>query len=117
MDHGIILKIGSSGSKTESIEDFKESYYAREYAHAFQVVKSIISQKINMRNQIHGERDESEIFNIIPFIGSRGTGKTTAMCSFARALEQYNLYLKRFFYTLKYLFWYNIVQLLLTIHL
>lgn len=95
MDHGIILKIGSSGSKTESIEDFKESYYAREYAHAFQVVKSIISQKINMRNQIHGERDESEIFNIIPFIGSRGTGKTTAMCSFARALEQYNLYLKQ----------------------
>lgn len=95
MDHGIILKIESSGSKTESIEDFKESYYAREYAHAFQVVKSIISQKIYMRNRIHGERDESEIFNIIPFIGSRGTGKTTAMCSFAKALEQYNLYLKQ----------------------
>lgn len=94
MEHRIILKIESAGSKAENIEDFKKSYYASEYAHAFQVVKKIIAQQMNTRNRIHRERHDSEIFNIVPFIGGRGTGKTTAMCSFAKALEKYYAYLK-----------------------
>lgn len=93
MSRNITLKINASGTRTEGIEEFRQSYYAREYAHAFQIVKNMLSQKIDTQKRGHGE-EESEVFNIIPFIGGRGTGKTTAMCSFARALEEYHSYVK-----------------------
>ena len=94
MDHSITLRIEALGTRVESIEEFQASYYAREYAHAFQVLKNIISQGNSRKENARGGRAEGEVFNIIPFIGSRGTGKTTAMCSFANALEEYGSYLQ-----------------------
>ena len=94
MDHSITLRIEALGTRVESIEEFQASYYAREYAHAFQVLKNIISQGNSRKENARGGRTEGEVFNIIPFIGSRGTGKTTAMCSFANALEEYGSYLQ-----------------------
>ncbi len=75
-----VLRIEGSGYKLEKMDEFGQSYYQKEYRQAFQIVERVVNQK---------EDGDREVQNIIPFIGKRGSGKTSAMMSFANALKDY----------------------------
>lgn len=92
----VSLQIEGTQSKIEEMEDFHKSYYGKEFFQAFQVVAEILKQnkKIFERYREDGYENavkltQSQIHNIVPFIGKRGTGKTSAMVSFAGALKDY----------------------------
>lgn len=79
------LVIVGTQAKIEKFDEFESSYFKDQYQQAFQVVQDIIDQ-----NAI-GSREKSYIKkqNIIPFIGKRGSGKTSAMMSFTGYLSEY----------------------------
>lgn len=80
-----ILKIKGSEVRIETTEEIVEgSYFNDEYIHAFQVVQGIID-----RNFSRNPSSEMKIHNIVPFIGKRGSGKTSAMMSFSGILARY----------------------------
>lgn len=92
----IILQIKSTEIKVEKLDDFHQSYYRNEYFHAFHVVNEILNQYVTRKERGNHLYDTAcrEIYNVIPFMGTRGSGKTSAMISFAGALKEYNHYLK-----------------------
>jgi len=88
--------------RVENLSELKGSLFKEVYAEALQNVSKIIEDtKGNKENKGTKENSEgkSEVFysdikdynNIIAFTGDRGTGKTSAMISFAKALENINL--------------------------
>lgn len=79
------LIIEGTEAKIETTEELEESYLKNQYKQAFQRVKEILRQ-----NQKDGERNREQIQNIIPFIGKRGSGKTSAMMSFSGVLKRYS---------------------------
>lgn len=88
----VVLEIEGTGNKYEFPEEFWKSYYYEQYLQAFKVTEEIIKQTIKIKDgekEINPYRNQ-EICNIIPFIGKRGTGKTSAMLSFAGALSLYH---------------------------
>lgn len=94
----VILNIKEIGNKYESPDEFKDSYYKNDYLQAFKVIDGMIRQSREMLDQKENyDKDMNEklyqyqeICNILPFIGKRGTGKTSAMLSFAGALNSYD---------------------------
>lgn len=81
-----ILIIEGTESKLESTDNFETSYFQNEYHQAFTTVERIINQTLDRKEK----KDLfSKIHNIVPFIGKRGAGKTSAMMSFANALGRY----------------------------
>lgn len=87
-----VLKIEGMGNKHEEPVEFEKSYYRNEYLQAFKVVENIIRQTEQIKNKKVVLYENQEIYNIIPFIGGRGSGKTSAMLSFAGALSSYHEY-------------------------
>lgn len=81
----VVLKIEGAESKLEEISDFRGSYFQNEYLQAFQIVNDIIEHSIQQK-----QKKRTQVQNILPFIGKRGTGKTSAMLSFRKALENYH---------------------------
>lgn len=81
-----VLIIEGTESKLEQPDKFKTSYFCNEYHQAFMIVERIINQTLD-RKEKRGVL--SPIHNIVPFIGKRGSGKTSAMMSFANALNNY----------------------------
>ena len=79
----IDLQIEGTGIKIEDTKNFEKSYYSYEYERAFRVLSSIIKKDSHNKDSLN--KDES--YNIIAFVGTRGTGKSSAMESFAHALE------------------------------
>lgn len=75
-----------------------ETVFAQEYRQAAQIVREIIkynnsrsNQDINSPGGSSGVlRDRSGYQTAIPFIGDRGTGKTSVMCSVLRRLDEYS---------------------------
>lgn len=86
MSHKNVLKIEGTEAKIESGVELETSYFHNEYEQAFYSVQRIIRQNLKRKT----EYQYNKIHNIIPFIGKRGTGKTSVMMSFSAMLEQYN---------------------------
>lgn len=85
MEDKNILKIRGTEVNIETTEDLKKgSVFQDEYDHAFLVVQGIIN-----RNMEKKEKEDYRIHNIVPFIGKRGSGKTSVMMSFSGILSRY----------------------------
>lgn len=71
------------------VEDFgrvgDDSIFQREYLQASNVINQII--KFNNHKRHSDPRGKAEYQTAVPFIGDRGTGKTSAMCSVLHKLE------------------------------
>ena len=81
----IDLQIEGMGIKIENSVHFEKSYYSYEYERAFHVLRSILKADKSSLNKEIIKKDES--YNIIAFIGTRGSGKSSAMESFACSLK------------------------------
>lgn len=81
-----VLTIEGTESKLEQSDEFKTSYFCNEYHQAFMAVERIINHTLDRKEK---NKTSSKIHNIVPFIGKRGSGKTSAMMSFANALNRH----------------------------
>ncbi|MGN0181251.1 MAG: hypothetical protein ACI4DP_02395 [Candidatus Ornithomonoglobus sp.] len=72
--------------KVENFEDFYQSAFKTVYKKAIELVQEIIKRQKKEEKQ---SRSEEMIYNLLPFIGDRGTGKTSAMLSFKKFLDEY----------------------------
>ena len=68
--------------KIEEFKDFKDSLFKNAYETACRSVRDI------MNNQKKDTTD-GMLYNLVPFIGDRGSGKTSAMLSFRKYLDSY----------------------------
>lgn len=104
-----ILRISENyGAKYEFLNEFNESFFSDTYYNAF-----LLTEKLILRNKKYkiekvnnseynnekreysifseiGEDNQNRIYNIIPFYGPKGTGKTSIMLSFINALSKLN---------------------------
>lgn len=82
-------------------QPLKESIFEQEYAQVARIVRRLIleNKKINERKSVEktdsfyrgaGEEDDIHVQTVIPFIGERGTGKTSMMYSVWRRLKYYS---------------------------
>ena len=67
--------------KLENVKEFTESIFSKQYENALISVKDIINNNGNITSESK-EKIDPEICNVVPFLGGRGTGKTSAMFSF-----------------------------------
>lgn len=81
----IDLQIEGMDIKIEDSNKFEKSYYSYEYERAFHALHSILVSDQAPSNKNRQKLIES--YNIIAFIGERGSGKSSAMESFAAALN------------------------------
>ncbi len=90
-----ILKIDEISTydiKIENIEEMKNSIFIDAYKEAYRNLNSIIEAQ-NQKKKNKDKFIDKSINNIIAFIGERGSGKTSCMKSFLRAIEN-NEYLE-----------------------
>lgn len=79
----MILEIESEyGVKYESVEEFSKSLFGDVYYNAFKMTERVIDV-----NSKYTEGKHERLYNIIAFMGERGTGKTSVMRSFVEALQ------------------------------
>ena len=79
--------------KLETIEEFNESIFADVYRRASNLVENILKENEQIEQIQKGDLqfDEAEYCNnIVPFLGERGMGKSSAMLSFAFFLKNYD---------------------------
>ena len=80
------LVIEGTQAKIEEPKKLKMSYFSDQYQQAFQAVQDIIDQNLpDKTGKVCAKKQ-----NIIPFIGKRGSGKTSAMMSFSAYLKKYH---------------------------
>lgn len=91
-----VERLLADGIIREGIEQFNGSFASQEYKQASAALHQILqsnsdrgTKRTNCSTKTHSTAKESELFNLIPFIGERGTGKTSAMLSFATMLGDY----------------------------
>ena len=86
-----LMSLKDRGVRTEMFNETSDSFFKDTYEQAFRAVLSIhkanlkCSERLSWRQQVH------DIQNVIAFTGRRGTGKTSAMLTFANALHNINL--------------------------
>ncbi len=89
----IYLHLDSSYKiKYEGIDQFEDSWFSEVYMQAVKTVNEIQEKNEGYhqdRKSGNTHRNKEQIYNIISFIGGRGTGKTSAMLSFAEYLKDY----------------------------
>ncbi len=85
----ILLKVAGTGNKYETCEEFESSYFHEQYTQAITIAKNIIEQSNRIQEMSNQLYQNQEICNIISFIGGRGSGKTSAMLSFAGELQNF----------------------------
>lgn len=98
----VILAIDRYEVKLESVKEFESSYYSNVYRNAYKLVNEIIieNQSIVKENEYMMKSDiRNQVCNTISFIGGRGSGKSSAMCSFMKSLKEYNSNSEKEFYT------------------
>lgn len=84
-------KLLQRGVYIEKASEFEKSIFGEVFQNARYSVEKIVQmnhEKENIR-YLKKHSGEIEIPNVISFIGRRGTGKTSALLSFQRALEEY----------------------------
>lgn len=85
----------SNGVVYEEYQQFKNSVFADVYTNAVKLTEQIVlaNREYAEQNRNRIQRGSSATFefsNVISFVGRRGTGKTSAMYSFAEALRIYS---------------------------
>lgn len=86
----------SDGLVRERLNQRSKSFAALEYEQAANILKQILNKneqqkKDSPEDECLGYKDkEQELFNLIPFIGVRGSGKTSAMISVGSMLGEYS---------------------------
>lgn len=89
-------KLLTNGVIQEGAQDIEGSYARQEFIQAFGVLKQILLENYgtDCGSDMYDERMNTgrrrEIFNVIPFLGERGTGKTSTMLSFAHMLATFD---------------------------
>lgn len=83
-------KLLRKGICYEDIQDFKESIYHDVYKRAKEAVIQIVesNEELRLRQAREKTKRNTEIANVVSFIGRRGTGKSSSMLSFLEALSQ-----------------------------
>lgn len=85
-------QIDGVGAKYEELSCFSKSRYQFVYQRAFEITELVLKQNQKLR-MAPGKGNENrryrEFYNIIPFLGERGSGKTSAMLSFMEGLKDY----------------------------
>lgn len=78
--------------KIEEFEEFGDSIFIEVYKKAVRYTRVIVEDGIRWKDDIQNETFLSmeSYNNIIPFLGDRGMGKSSAMLSFALFLKKYN---------------------------
>lgn len=71
--------------KREKYDEFAESNLREQYRKACRSLSKIIDDNHN-----YDDMKDSEVYNVISFLGGRGTGKTSAMFSFSDFLKDYD---------------------------
>lgn len=95
-----IEKLLRNGVIQEDIQNYRDSYAKQEFFQAIDVLKNIMRENDSFWQENGGYLDicgskkatgkRKEIFNVIPFLGERGTGKTSTMLSFANILSDFD---------------------------
>lgn len=80
----IIIQIEGIESKVEKVTTFHNSYFRQEYLRAFRTLTALVDMAPQKKD---GKWPTDEFYNLIGFIGARGTGKTSAMKSFIESLS------------------------------
>lgn len=75
-------KLQKSGVIIESQNDWTGSIFNTEYNQANDIIKTILSS--------FQKEEADDIYNVIPFIGERGTGKTSTMLTVQKMLKEYH---------------------------
>lgn len=89
------------GVKTETFEQMNDSFLNDIYDQSKAIINTLIKlNKTNLNTEIN--EMQNSIQNVIAFTGRRGTGKTSAMLSFANHLSNGNSGFKETFYALPY---------------
>ncbi|WP_338596272.1 hypothetical protein [Clostridium baratii] len=78
--------------KVEEINEFRDSFFYDTYLAAAKIVVDIINNTkgSNYKDSSNTYSVETDINNIIAFVGERGSGKTSVMASFAKSLKEKN---------------------------
>lgn len=77
--------VGECGPKYEELDRFSESLFKDVYYKAFRMTEHVIE-----RSRTHERGHFERLYNIISFMGERGTGKTSAVNSFTEALKEFD---------------------------
>ena len=91
----ILIIDENTNIKYEAPEEFQTSVLRNTYAKALKVTQEILERNEAHRNHASGKgqgtvlRNREQIYNIIAFMGDRGTGKTSAMLSYMEFLKDY----------------------------
>lgn len=80
-----VNQLMSNGIVFENRDQFEQSIFADVYKRAEELISQIIKDNCSWRKN---KKQEFKSSNVISFIGRRGTGKTSAMCSFAQVLKE-----------------------------
>lgn len=82
-----LTSLKERGVHTEMFNEAKDSFFKDTYEQAFRAVLSIHQANMKRRNKRPWRQQVHDIQNVIAFSGRRGTGKTSAMLTFANALH------------------------------
>lgn len=76
--------------KYERIEDFDESIFSEVYRNASRMVRRIVRENETYMSRIPDQdySTDEQLNNVIPFLGGRGMGKSSAMFSYALFLKK-----------------------------
>lgn len=79
--------------KYEELEEFDDSIFSPVYRQAAQITREIVEKNQEYHNNPkkggNAYRNNEQIYNVISFVGERGSGKTSCMLSFAEYLKDY----------------------------
>ena len=92
LQDSVEIRIDGLGNHFENLDELENSYFKQAYLQAVKCVKELVKQTEEIMKEQQLLKDMykyQEIANIISFIGGRGTGKTSALLSFAAALRDY----------------------------
>ena len=82
-----LISLKERGVHTEMFNEAKDSFFKDTYEQAFRAVLSIHQANMKRRDKRSWRQQVHDIQNVIAFSGRRGTGKTSAMLTFANALH------------------------------
>lgn len=90
VDYSVVNRL-----RIETVDDFENSLFARQYEEASALISEIIVNNELVEKDFKDMRWlKFEFYNIVPFLGGRGTGKTSAMFSYSTLLRNYKSYLE-----------------------
>ncbi|MCM1508366.1 MAG: hypothetical protein NC177_14730 [Ruminococcus flavefaciens] len=85
--HISLTSLKERGVHTDMFDETEDSFFKDTYEQAFRAVHSIHHANMKQKDKASLRQQVHDIQNVIVFTGRRGTGKTSAMLTFANALH------------------------------